>query len=612
MHPNPDPAQTPGWRPLRPHDPTRLGQYELLGRLGSGGMGVVYAARALQGGDLVALKVIRAELTHRPELRERFRREVAAARRVAPFCTASVLDADVDGLAGGVQYIVSEYVAGPTLDRVVRQQGPPPSSGLHALAVGVAGALSAIHAAGIVHRDLKPSNVLLGATGPRVIDFGMARMADGAMLTTHSGSTGTPAYMAPELHQGHEATPAADVFAWGAAIAFAGTGRPVFGGGAGAAVAYRIVWGEPDLDGFDPHLRPLVELALAKDPARRPSARELLLRLTSGATGPKEAVEQVLATRWRPVAEAASRSAAVPTPEPTLPRSAYDARRRRSALAVVGGIMAAVITLGIAGFGVVALVSSSRNLGDRGSTSTSAAAAGGRPGAPPELPGVGLLLADDFTTKANGWNETTLNEGSYASRYVDGGYEMTSGQGGGLFYEATFIDTNGVHYEVDATFRANSNPKGALKVTCPIVVSDKDPGKLTDEELDALPKNVAVLLHGDGSWKIVANPDEYDYSFDDKTFRILAEGKWAGFRTGQANRLTVTCIPAKSGRKAKVITSLNDADKRTYDGVGLEGIGDSVQDAIDLSSPVADGVDPDTAPRTTVLIDNVEVWGTEG
>ena len=158
MYPNPGQAQAqakapgvetgPAWRPLRPHDPPSLGRYELLGRLGAGGMGVVYAARPIGGGDLVALKVIRAELTHRPELRERFRREVGVARRVAPFCTAAVLDADLDG---GVQYIVSEYVAGPTLDRVVRQHGPLPPSGLYALAVGVAGAISAIHAAGIVH-----------------------------------------------------------------------------------------------------------------------------------------------------------------------------------------------------------------------------------------------------------------------------------------------------------------------------------------------------------------------------------------------------------------------------------------------------------------------------
>ena len=599
MHPNPDPAQPPGWRPLRPHDPTRLGQYELLGRLGSGGMRVVYAARALQGGDLVALKVIRAELTHRPELRERFRREVAAARRVAPFCTASVLDAHLDGLAGGVQYIVSEYVAGPTLDRVIRQQGPLPPSGLHALAVGVAGALSAIHAAGIVHRDLKPSNVLLGATGPRVIDFGMARMADGAMLTTHSGSTGTPAYMAPELHQGHEATPAADVFAWGAAIAFAGTGRPVFGGGAGAAVAYRIVWGEPDLDGFDAHLRPLVELALAKDPAQRPSARELLLRLTSGATGPQEAVERVLATGWRPVDEAASRSAAaVPTPEPTLPRSAYDARRRRSALAVVGGILAGVITLGIAGFGVVALVNSSRDGGGLAAEGPG----GGSPAPPPELPGARLLLRDDFSTKANRWRETSPNEESaWSSRYVDGGYEMIAGPGGGFYSDALLLGSGGTYVEVDATFR-EGNPQGALVIQCPVRGGDDD-----------TTGNVAFFLRRDGSWEVVINPDMYDGFGTHSDRDILARGTFEGFRSGQANRLAVACLPAAGGRKSAVQAALNGRDEVTYDGAGLDGLGDSIPLAVfDLSAPDLEDRGLGEALDTKVLIDNVEVWGMQG
>jgi len=300
-----DPARVedgaPGATPLRRGDPHRLGTYEVLGRLGEGGMGVVYLGRA-RDGRLVALKVIRADLASNEEFTHRFQREVQAAQRVARFCTAQVIEAE---LGGDAPYLVTEYVAGPTLKEAVADGGPLPASSLEGLAVGMAAALSAIHAAGVVHRDLKPSNVLLSQVGPRVIDFGIARARDVTTSLTRAGQRmGTPAFMAPEQFTGRQVSAAADVFAWGSVVAFAGTGRPPFDGGPLEAVAYRIVHDRADLSGLDDSMRELVEVATEKDPERRPSAQELLLRLLGhGVASPglgdtRVAVGEMLHRTW--------------------------------------------------------------------------------------------------------------------------------------------------------------------------------------------------------------------------------------------------------------------------------------------------------------------------
>ncbi|GAA0363023.1 protein kinase [Actinoallomurus spadix] len=263
--------------PLPTTDPAELGPYRLLGVIGHGGMGTVYLAESASG-ERVAVKVINVDFAQDPTFRHRFRREVEAARRVRRFCTAPVIDARTDEEP---LYIVTEYLAGPDLAAFVRESGPLRGASLDHLAVGVATALGAIHGAGIVHRDLKPANVLLAPMGPRVIDFGIARALDSVTEATRPGQlVGTPAYMAPEVIQGKRATTASDIFAWGAVVAFAGTGGTPFSGGELPAVLYRIMHEEPSLDGLDEAVRPLVERALDKDPARRPSARELLSGLT--------------------------------------------------------------------------------------------------------------------------------------------------------------------------------------------------------------------------------------------------------------------------------------------------------------------------------------------
>jgi len=267
-------APPPGY-PLHPADPRELGGYELLTRLGEGGMGTVYLGRS-PAGQRVAVKVVRAELADDPEYRARFRREAEVAQRVARYCTAEVLDA-VDP-PDGAPYLVTEFVDGPSLAETVATHGPLGSADVERLAVSVASALAVIHAAGLVHRDLKPSNVLLSQFGPRVIDFGVAWAPD-AVTVTRDLVVGTPAFMAPEQARGERVTAAADVFAWGGLMIYAATGRRPFGGGAVPAVLYRIVNDEPDLDGVDHSLADLVRDAMGRAPAERPTASQLVSRL---------------------------------------------------------------------------------------------------------------------------------------------------------------------------------------------------------------------------------------------------------------------------------------------------------------------------------------------
>ncbi len=269
--------------PLRADDPEHIAGYRLLGRLGAGGMGVVYLGELPDGhpagervtGSQVAVKVVRGELADDDGFRARFRREVTAARRVSGDCVVEVLDADPEA---ETPYMVSEFVRGPDLSSLVAQYGPLDGRRQHAFAAGLAQALLSIHSVGLVHRDLKPANVLCAQRGLKVIDFGIASAADGASLTRTGLVVGTTGWMAPEQVNGEKVLPLTDIFCWASVIYFAATGLAPFGEGSPATVLYRVVANDPDLSHplIEPRLRPLLAAAFRKDPRSRPAAPDLL------------------------------------------------------------------------------------------------------------------------------------------------------------------------------------------------------------------------------------------------------------------------------------------------------------------------------------------------
>ena len=266
--------------PLRTSDPARLAGYRLLGRLGAGGMGVVYLARSA-GGTLVALKVIQAEYAEDPDFRERFRREADTARRMTSPWVASLVDADPEAAQ---PWLATTFVPGPSLAEALAAHGPLPVPSLRVLGARLAEALRELHAAGLVHRDVKPGNVLLALDGPRLIDFGVARNSEDTALTSTGVVVGTPGFLPPEQARGgRDPGAAGDVFSLGCVLAFAATGRLPFGTGSIDALLYRTVHDAPDLEGVPAELAEVVSSCLEKDPELRPTAEALSEALTAAA-----------------------------------------------------------------------------------------------------------------------------------------------------------------------------------------------------------------------------------------------------------------------------------------------------------------------------------------
>ncbi|MFE9243878.1 serine/threonine-protein kinase [Nocardiopsis sp. NPDC006938] len=288
--------------------PRSIGRYRVLKRLGAGGMGVVYAASTPEG-QAVAVKTVHAEYAENADFRARFAREVALLRRVGGACVVPLLDADT---AADRPWLVTPLIEGPTLGAHVREHGPLAPELWGGLAAGVAEALLSVHSQGVVHRDLKPANVILSPSGPRVLDFGIARAVDETALTRTGSVIGSAGWISPQHYRGEAATFADDVFAWGALVAYAATGRSPFGGGAPDAVSYRVLHEAPDLTGLTGPLAPLVERALDKSAERRPSAAELV-RETGGGPGADSAeaaaraVTELLRHSWSGVPEAPTR-----------------------------------------------------------------------------------------------------------------------------------------------------------------------------------------------------------------------------------------------------------------------------------------------------------------
>ena len=314
--------------PLLQTDPSQVGRYRLVARLGAGGMGVVYLGVDPNSpdGQQVAVKVLRPELTDNPEFRVRFGREVTMLTRVQGVCTVRVIEADTQAPK---PFLVTEYADGPSLSEYIDTRGPLDAGMLYGLATGLAEALAAIHAAGIVHRDLKPSNVLLTAGGPKVIDFGIAQALDTTSLTKTGIMVGSAGYMAPEQVIGKAGT-AADIFTWAVTIAYAASGHSPFGTGPPDAILYRIMHAAPDISAVPPGLHPLVEAAVAKDPQARPTAQQLLSQLTHTAARPSAGYDNptqiILAQTWHPSATGpagppSGPTVPVPRSGPTMPPS---------------------------------------------------------------------------------------------------------------------------------------------------------------------------------------------------------------------------------------------------------------------------------------------------
>ena len=367
------PAQAcPARTPLQPGDPARVGGYRLTGRLGAGGMGVVYLGVAGDG-RLVAVKVMRPELADDGEFRARFGREVAVLSRVRGARTVRVIDSGTDACG---PFLVTEYAAGPSLASLVEASGPLGGGALCGLAAGLAEALSVIHAAGVVHRDLKPSNVIMTIDGPKVIDFGIAEVLDSVSLTRAGTTVGSAAFMAPEQISGH-AGPAADIFAWAVTVAYAASGQLPFGAAPTAAVQYRILNTWPDVSAVPDVLRPVVEAALAKAPQDRPAAHEIIDQLPAvpdltapdpptaalaAGRGPAPALLPAgqppswprpvqLGHQMSPVSGPCTQSSPRPVPRPGGPGSDRPAARRRAgrrtAVAAGAAALAAVVAAGL-------------------------------------------------------------------------------------------------------------------------------------------------------------------------------------------------------------------------------------------------------------------------
>ncbi|MFI6354312.1 PQQ-binding-like beta-propeller repeat protein [Streptomyces sp. NPDC050743] len=305
---------------LTQHDPRRIGPFEVLGRLGAGGMGLVYLARSASG-RRVAIKTVRTELAEDQLFRVRFTREVEAARAVSGFYTAAVVDADP---RAAVPWLATAYVPAPSLEEIVNDCGPLPAQAVRWLAAGVAEALQSIHGAGLVHRDLKPSNVLVVEDGPRVIDFGIASGVSNTRLTMTNVAVGTPAYMSPEqAKDSRSVTGASDVFSLGSMLVFAATGHPPFHGANPVETVFMLLREGPDLTGLPDELRPLIDVCMQMEASARPTPADLQAQLaphlfgsgsddsgTASAWLPEKAVALIEARRG-------GRPAVKPSPAPT-------------------------------------------------------------------------------------------------------------------------------------------------------------------------------------------------------------------------------------------------------------------------------------------------------
>ncbi|RFS83123.1 serine/threonine protein kinase [Actinomadura spongiicola] len=541
---------------LRPEDPAELGPYRIVGRLGRGGMGTVYLGEDPTGTRRVAVKVINRELAGEAAFRDRFRREVTAARQVRRFCTAPVLDAELDD---DPLYVVTEYIEGPSLERAVADRGPLPGSDVEGVAVGVATALAAIHGAGIVHRDLKPANVLLSSTGPRVIDFGIARALDAADGPTRTGQfVGTPNYLPPELLRGEQVTPASDVFSWGCVVAYAGTGRAPFAGNTVPEIFYRVAHDEPRLDGLDPDLRDVVAAALDKDPRKRPSVQNLLGRLVGGGEKADPAtLAQTVQAGWHgtatdptvrartgPPADPATRS--TPRPGATVTRgtevtrsdsarpgrgSGWSRGLPRGPLLIAGAAVAALAVLAVVAFTVL------------------------RSDGPPEE-NLATTFSDDFANDQSGWDSFVNDYG-----YRDGKYWMkTSRFTTSIARWVPKKDVNAFPDPVLATVTANVT-EGPADARFGMLCRGNNNKSVITQYL--------FLVRADGKGAVLRKVNG-----DRGSKELAAPDSVPGFDAGGVHKIQIACAGQDDGKRVRLRLWVN---------------GEQVIDVTDTDQPLGNG-----------------------
>ncbi|MEU6374328.1 endo alpha-1,4 polygalactosaminidase [Streptomyces sp. NPDC046909] len=491
---------------LSPDDPESIGGYTLVGRLGSGGMGVVYLGLS-ESGRQVAVKVVHAQYAQDQEFRTRFRQEVAAVRRVSGAFTAPVVDADPDAVP---PWMATLYVPGRTLSDIVVKDGPLRGRELRTLALGLVEALRDIHRVGVVHRDLKPSNVLMADDGPRVIDFGISHAVDNEALTVTGRLIGTPPFMSPEQFASpRDVTPASDVFSLGSLLVYAASGNRPFDGSSPYLTGYQVMYEAPDLEGVEEPLRSIAARCLDKDPGARPELAELqgLLRGLPGAV-------VSAASAGSAVSAVVPGSVVVPGPDvsdsavpgPAVgPREADTAespsriapRRGRRGRAVLVGVAAAVA---VAGLSVAAMNGGSED--DDGSPS---------PTAPVTASASTSTAAVTLPPKHVPWDYQIGGAYSLPTgvRVVSRSYEDAAAPG---VYNICNINA----YQAEKGSEGDWDPDLLLRGTGGDVVYDKDWGEaVLDIRTAAKRQRIAAKLEtwidecAAGGYKAV-EPDNYD------------------------------------------------------------------------------------------------------
>ncbi|MFF9912020.1 PQQ-binding-like beta-propeller repeat protein [Streptomyces sp. NPDC013457] len=349
--------------PLREDAPGRFGPYEILARLGAGGMGEVFLGRLPGEGTFVAVKTVRRDVANEPAFRDRFRREIKVAGLVRSAWAAAPEGGDADAQ---VPWLATAYVPGPSLSQAVRRGGALPVATVRELGAGIARALADLHTAGVLHRDLKPGNVMLSVDGPRLIDFGIARSTGATTMTATGMMVGTPAFMSPEHVAGaRHVTGASDVFCLGSLLCYAATGEDPFGDGPLAAVLYRVSQAEADLGRVPEELRDTIAACLRLDPAERPTPAGLV-ELLGGERRPAwpESVREHIGEYGRELAQlvasggplravpAAAPAAApgldqLPTMPPVAPTAPQEPPRRKRRALIAAVVAVAVVAGGV-------------------------------------------------------------------------------------------------------------------------------------------------------------------------------------------------------------------------------------------------------------------------